>query len=382
MLKVSERYLVASFIPPFIFSTLFFVVFLLTSQLFRITRVVTKKGVEFGQVIEIVTQIAVSFLPMAIPLSAFFSIIYTLNKMSEDSEVVAMRSFGMTKFDLFKPYLIIGAFISMAVFSLNESLIPYSRTQYQNTLIKLTSKGVLIDIKPEQFFTEIPGVTLFAEHVEESGETLKNVFIKFARSRDGSEQIIMAKKGVIIKHTDDEWDVPTLRMRLIDGNIFKTTVSGKKEKVVFEKYEFPIIEGGGSIGLVTKTSMKTNSELSREIQEIEGTLKTNISEKEKDDLEGDLAKLQKEYWERFNMPVQCIVFIFLGFCLGIKQARGKGRNTSAIGLGLIILYYTLYFTGVSLSKKGVIPASAAALVPSFIVLIISVYYYRKLDWAS
>ncbi|EQC45828.1 permease, YjgP/YjgQ family [Bacteriovorax sp. BSW11_IV] len=328
------------------------------------------------------TQIAVSFLPMAIPLSAFFSIIYTLNKMSEDSEVVAMRSFGMTKFDLFKPYLIIGAFISMAVFSLNESLIPYSRTQYQNTLIKLTSKGVLIDIKPEQFFTEIPGVTLFAEHVEESGETLKNVFIKFARSRDGSEQIIMAKKGVIIKHTDDEWDVPTLRMRLIDGNIFKTTVSGKKEKVVFEKYEFPIIEGGGSIGLVTKTSMKTNSELSREIQEIEGTLKTNISEKEKDDLEGDLAKLQKEYWERFNMPVQCIVFIFLGFCLGIKQARGKGRNTSAIGLGLIILYYTLYFTGVSLSKKGVIPASAAALVPSFIVLIISVYYYRKLDWAS
>lgn len=382
MLKVSERYLVASFIPPFIFSTLFFVVFLLTSQLFRITRVVTKKGVEFGQVIEIVTQIAVSFLPMAIPLSAFFSIIYTLNKMSEDSEVVAMRSFGMTKFDLFRPYLIIGVFISMAVFSLNESLIPYSRTQYQNTLIKLTSKGVLIDIKPEQFFTEIPGVTLFAEHVEESGETLRNVFIKFARSRDGSEQIIMAKKGVIIKHTDDEWDVPTLRMRLIDGNIFKTTTSGKKEKVVFEKYEFPIIEGGGSIGLVTKTSMKTNSELSREIQEIEGTLKTNISEKEKDDLAGDLAKLQKEYWERFNMPVQCIVFIFLGFCLGIKQARGKGRNTSAIGLGLIIVYYTLYFTGVSLSKKGVIPASAAALVPSFIVLIISIYYYRKLDWAS
>lgn len=382
MLKLSERYLVASFIPPFVFSTVFFVVFLLTSQLFRITRVVTKKGVEYMQVLEIVSQIAISFLPMAIPLSALFSIIYTLNKMSEDSEIVAMRSFGMRKIDLFKPFLIVGLFISFAVFSLNESLIPYSKTQYQNTLIRLTSKGVLVDIRPEQFFTDIPGVTLFAEQVDENSDTLHNVFIKFSPREDALEQIIMAKKGVMIKHTEDEWGVPTLRMRLLDGNIFKTTASGKREKVIFEKYEFPIIKGGGITDFVTKTSMKTNDELSSEMKELRNEMASISDDNQKKQLRGDLHRLEQEYWERFNLPFQTIVFIFLGFCLGIKQARGKGRNTSAIGLIIIIVYYSLYFTGISFSKKGMIPPGVAALVPSFIVLLLSINYYRKLDWAS
>lgn len=382
MLKLSERYLVASFIPPFIFSTVFFVVFLLTSQLFRITRIVTKKGVELMQVFEIVSQIAVSFLPMAIPLSALFSIIYTLNKMSEDSEIVAMRSFGMKKFDLFKPFLIVGIFISFAVFALNESLIPYSKTQYQNTLIRLTSQGVLVDIRPEQFFTDIPGVTLFAEGVDEKSDTLHNVFIKFSPKEDSLEQIIMAKRGVMIKHAEDEWGVPTLRMRLLEGNIFKTTANGKREKVIFEKYEFPIIKGGGISDFITKTSMKTNDELNDEMRELKNEISSISNEGEKKRLQGEMHKLEKEYWERFNLPFQTIVFIFLGFCLGIKQARGKGRNTSAIGLVIIIVYYTLYFTGISFSKKGLLPPNAAALVPSFIVLFLSIYYYRKLDWAS
>ena len=46
MFKLYQRYLIANFLPPFLMSLLFFVSFLLTSQLFRLMRLVTKKGVD------------------------------------------------------------------------------------------------------------------------------------------------------------------------------------------------------------------------------------------------------------------------------------------------------------------------------------------------
>ena len=43
--KIFQRYLASNFIVPFAMSLTFFVAFLLTTQLFRFMRVVTKKGV-------------------------------------------------------------------------------------------------------------------------------------------------------------------------------------------------------------------------------------------------------------------------------------------------------------------------------------------------
>ena len=123
MLRTIQRYLASNFIPPFVLSASFFVAFLLTFQLFRIIRIVTNKGVEFMVVLELVGHIAVSFLPMAIPLSALFATIYTMNKLSEDSEIVAMRSFGLKKTTLFLPLLFCGIFIAISIFVLNRNLI-------------------------------------------------------------------------------------------------------------------------------------------------------------------------------------------------------------------------------------------------------------------
>ena len=92
MLKVYQRYLAASFIPPFLISLVFFVSFLLTFQLFRITKILINKAVEVQAVFELVGHIALSFLPLAIPISAYFATIFTLNRLSEDSEVIALRS--------------------------------------------------------------------------------------------------------------------------------------------------------------------------------------------------------------------------------------------------------------------------------------------------
>lgn len=327
-------------------------------------------------------HIAISFIPMAVPLSCLFATIYTLNKLSEDSEIVAMRSFGITKFKLFYPFLISGIFIGACVYSLNDKVIPASKTQFKNTIIRLTSRGVLTDIKSGQFFTEVPGITLFADEVEEKGKRMKNVFIQKSGKGNLAEQVIHAKEGSLIKISNEQWGVPSVRLHLKNGVIVKryTGADGELEKILFKDYDFPLTSGGAITGFVTKDGMRTNAELKEVINTVTKDSKAKgLSAK---DTLKRMAKTKLEYWSRINTPIQCLVFIFLGFVLGIKHGRGKTKNTSGRALTFLLSYYAIFFLGVSLSRKGIADPFITVFAPTLVSVFIGAYLYKKLDWAS
>ena len=157
MIKVTTRYLASHFVPPFLLGSIFFVSFLITYYMFRLINVLVSKDIEFLSVLLMLWNLSMSFLPLAVPLSVFFATIYTLNKFSEDSEIIAMRSFGLTRFDLYRPFLLLSILISLGVFGMYRTLIPQANGEFKNTVIRLTSTGMLNSIKPGQFFTDIPG---------------------------------------------------------------------------------------------------------------------------------------------------------------------------------------------------------------------------------
>lgn len=382
MMKVSTRYLLYNFIPPFLLSCIFFVSFLLVFQLFRITRIVIQKSVPAIEVLELVGHIAITFLPMAIPISCFFASIYTMNRMSDDSEIVAFRSFGLTKNALFRPFFVAGLFIAFGVFALNQTLIPSSKTIFKNTIIRLTSKGVFSDVQPGDFFTEIPGIILFAKDVSEDKSKMKEVFINM--DRNGMSQSIYAKEGVFIKRKSGAFDIPSLRFFLSDGNIIKLDKEGNKsEKILFKEYDFPILDGNYTPGFVTKYSMMVNSRLQKEIKKKEAALKKEDKKKDKGSWKRareSLAKARVEFFSRINTPFQCILFIFLGFIFGIRKSRGRGKSTGSRALTILLSYYALFFMGISFAKKGSIPEFLVVFIPTVLAFGLGIQQYKNLDW--
>jgi lipopolysaccharide export LptBFGC system permease protein LptF len=346
---------------------------------------VINKDVDTLIILEIVGHIAISFLPMAIPLSCMFASMYLYNRMSEDSEIVAMRSFGLRRFDLIKPLLIVGFFIGLMIYGLNDELIPRSKSAFRNQLIRLTSSGMLNDIKAEQFFTEIPGVTLFAEKVSADGSQFENLFIELDKSSgDKNEnQTIFATKGALIKQSQGEWDIPLLRLNLKHGNILKINdLDGTVYKILFEEYDFPLASGSIGNHFVAKDSMLSNRELNAERKKISAEIAEETNKERIKYLRNDLTKADVEYWSRLNTPLQCLAFIFLGFVLGIKKGRGKTKNTQGVGLIYLALYYVLFFTGISLTRKIGMDPSIAVFAPTVFLFALCTYYYSRLDWQS
>lgn len=383
MIKVTTRYLASHFVPPFLLGCLFFVSFLITYYMFRMINMLVSKDVELLSTLVLIFNLSVSFLPLAVPLSAFFATIYTLNRFSEDSEIIAMRSFGLTRFQLYKPFLILSIIVGLGVFGMYRTLIPRANGDFKNTVIRLTSSGALNSIKPGQFFTDIPGVTLFADEVSDDGNSFKNVYIYLKNQNSNSEKIIMAKNGALIKIAPDEWTGPIVRLNLLDGNIVNwDKARNQMEKILFKEYDFPVMSNQVGITGADKDSMKTNLELMDVIKEKKTAVANAETADNKKSALISLNKTKLEFYSRYLIVFQVMLFIFVGFTLGIKKRRGPVSNNTAFGLLVVIGYYAIYFGAISMSNKAKIAPEGAILLPLIILFLSGLFFYRKLDWAS
>ena len=95
-----------------------------------------------------------------------------------------------------------------------------------------------------------------------------------------------------------------------------------------------------------------------------------------------LVNVEIEYWQRINNSLQCIVFVFLGFCLSFGHNRFKKRSFSGPLFLSIIGYYGLFFLLLSIVKKGSLEPMLAILSPSLLILLFSLAWMKRLDWVN
>lgn len=366
-----QRYLAANFIRPFMAATAFFVIFLLTFQLFRVTDLIVSKGLTFGFVLELVWQIALSLIPLALPLSIYFSTIYSLGKASEESELVVMRSVGMSKIQILTPYLLVALMASILLFFINDILAPRANIAFKAKMEYLKSQATLTDVKPGEFFTLIPNLTLFSQRFDQKTNRLEDVFIHFTGG-DKSQKTIYARSGEIHK-TSDGGGAQQMNLLLKDGNILQVK-NNVNEKILFKEYLFPINLGGG-VNYNPKPQNMEGKDLNHFL---------DLSFEEFSKLQHDpnhYYKVKVEYHNRRSMPFMVIIFTLLGFSLGFKSNRRKNRG-SVLAFVYLAGYYVIYFLAMSVANSGNISIPLLMYTPAALLFLIFLYHYRKIDWAQ
>jgi lipopolysaccharide export system permease protein len=370
-----QRYLAAQFILPLVVSTLFFISFLLTFQLFRLTDLLVTRDISIWFTLKLVGDTALTFIPLSLPIAVFFSTIYCTNKMSADSEYIAMRASGLHKFQILFPFLLVAALLTSTVYQLNQNIIPNANKSIARKVNYLTSSGLLAGIKGGQFFNLIPNVTLFADESTKYGRDLKKVFLHL-KENETAERAIFANSGKLIFERSPETLSEKLTLVLFNGNIV-TQKNDNIEKILFDKYVFPISQKQFDDRLSLKEVMLSSDELHGVMQmtEAEAKKKYNFNQK-------DMFNSRYEYWNRKNGAFICFIFCFLGFTLGVTGNRGKARSSGQMGLVCLIIYYGLYFSLASAAKKGIFPVPIAVFIPLLLLALTGVWFYRKLDWQS
>lgn len=168
---------------------------LLLQFLFKQLDKIIGKGLETTVIFELIWYIAATLVPMALPLAILLASIMTLGNFGERYELVAMKSSGISLWRILRPLIIYVVLISGFAFFFSNNYIPIATKKMRTILFEISTKKPTINIRPNEFFSEIDNYVIRVGGKDKEGKNLSEIMI-FDHSKDmGNINMTFAKTG-------------------------------------------------------------------------------------------------------------------------------------------------------------------------------------------
>jgi lipopolysaccharide export system permease protein len=346
-ISILDRFILGQMLAPFLFGIMSFTVILVAGDLlFRLANLVIQNGVSLG----VVTRLFLYSLPrvivLTIPMSCLLSSLLGFGSMSSNSELVALKSAGVSFGRIVRPLVIAGIFISIIAFAMNETIVP-------------TSERIAANVLRYEAFRTIP--PLFKEHVfirEESGGKLERVlYIGAVKPKTGEMSDILIQEfredriSRLVTASRGNWKDGAWWM--YDGRVFDVGDGGSVNLLFsFETQRLNLSIPPSEID----SGSLDPSEMG--IDELYATIKSAVHQG------SDTNELRMLMHLRIAVPWASVVLVLVGAAVGSRPQR----SGSSIGLGLSVIIVFAYYVVMSLFKAlgdaGFVPVLIAAWAPN------------------
>tara|TARA_B100000945_G_scaffold60351_1_gene44913 strand:- start:435 stop:1628 length:1194 start_codon:yes stop_codon:yes gene_type:complete len=370
-----DRWLIGQLLPPMFFAIgAFTVVSLSVGIMFDLVR----KIVEFGLPLQVAFKILIlklpGFLVLSFPMSMLLSTLLAYGKLSSNSELLALKSLGITNKRTVLPAIILSIIMTVITFTFNDSIVPISNRIAESTLRSSLGKTINSEEGKHIMFSRYGSqFDPSNNQISKSQENLTHIFYaKFFRnnmmeqvtlldfSQIGYEQILKAEKAKY-NQVENLWD-------FFNGRLMVMKENGETSTINFSTYQFPLGEGPQELARIPSDA---NDMTVSQALNAEALYKKAGNTKES-------RRMRVRIQEKFTLPSACLVFGLIGSSFGI---RANSRSSKSQGFGLSVLmifgYYVLSFFSSSLGVKGILNPFLAAWFPVFFSIWIGIYLLTR-----
>lgn len=357
-LALMDRYIAAELLPPFLFGVAAFAsVLVAVGTVFDLVRKVVESGLPISIALNVFLLKLPSFIVLAFPMSTLLAALTTYSRLSSDSELIALRSCGVSLYRQVLPAVVLSFVVMGVTFVFNEQIVPAAN--YQATV---TMEKALKSEKPkfrEQniFYPEYQQVQqadgskvrmltrlFYADQFD--GQRMRGLTI-VDRSREGLNQIVVSDSAAW-NPQQNSWD-------FFNGTIYLVSPDSSYRNIVrFEHQKIQLPRTPLDLAARVRDSDEMN------IAEVRQQL--DLAR-----LSGDESKIRRyklRIQEKIAFPVICVVFGLVGATLGTNPKR-QGRVTSfGISVVVIFSYYFFLFVSDALGLVGVLSPWVAAWMPN------------------
>ena len=372
LIPLLDRWIVFELLTPLIFAVAAFtVVSISIGVMFDLVRQIVEVGLPITVALRILIYKLPSFVVISFPMAMLLSTLLAYGRLSENSELKALKSLGVSSLRIIIPALILGIFMTYMTFIFNNNIVPISNRNAEITLsrslgkafaseqgedIIYSRKGVVTDNSSNY---RRKGVThLFYAWKFINGEMIDVTVVDF--SKRGLTQLLKAEKG--------NWNQKKGMWEFFDGTLLTLGEDGTSTRTKFESFMYPL---GIDLAKVAELPGDARDMTLKEAIKASRLYKNSGNIKE-------ARRMDVRIQEKYTLPIACVVFALIGSALGSKQNNGSSRSQGfGLSIILILIYYVLSFGFSSLGVKGSLDPIAAAWAPVFISLIGGGYLLKQ-----
>lgn len=358
-MRLLDRYLLRELCVPLAYCLGGFLIFWISFDLFGELEDFQEAALGAGEIARYYLVKTPELLVTVLPVALLLALLYALTNHGRHNELIAMRAAGISLGRISIPYLAVGLMLSVALFYLNEQLVPDSsqraeeikkgtqqtsdRDEWQRRVnFRNASQNRIWNVSAFNTVTH----ELIEPHIE-------------WRLPDGRRKQLIARSG---GRTNDTWVFYDL-----------------------ELYSYPAkIDFEQSAWLPIKTNVLVMPELTEKPEDIQLQLKfqrmnavqaakrTQLSLGEISYLRKHLelnpqqrALLETQFHARVAQPWTCLVVALVALPFG---ANTDSRRNVLVGVAssifIVFIYFVLLRVGLALGTGGFIPPGAAAWLPN------------------
>ncbi len=358
MLKRLDRYLLQEITPPFFVGLLLCTFVLLMNQILLLAELFIQKGVPFGTAARILGYLAPSLLAFAVPMAVLMGILGGMSRLAADSEVVALKTLGISFSRLLRPALLFAFAGWLATSALAMVLAPRANYRWVQTMVSSVLSRVELRIDPLEFNESIPYTVLFVQSIDRSN-SWKNVFVYIGKDPRQS-RLILAKRGNIHLYPVQK----RATLELYDGELHATPADAPEEYSItsFRRLEEEI-DVAGLFPTITSEKRVREKDIGELLRD-DKILRSELVIQRRRDQTGLSAaaglkqKLREfrshrvEIHKKFALPFVCFLFVLIGLPLGVQSGIGGRTSGFTLSLAFILLYYVLITGGEKLALDG------------------------------
>ena len=430
-MRLLNRYILKQLLTPFFFSLLVIVFILFTQFLLRAIDRFLGKGLDLPTIFEYLFLNLGWITALAVPMAVLVAALMSFGQMSEDNEIGAMRSSGISFMTIIKPAIIVGLIIASILILFSAFIMPEMNFKARMLSGDIYRKRPDMNIEPGYFMDDLPSYSMIIKEKED--DVFKEVRI-FSKGSSNTQTSIHSKTGKLSTIDD------AIVLDLFDGEIHELDVKdySNYRRIEFTKHKITIpaddlflnrrdttsrSDREMTLGMIKnkrkdmfdrinivksrigKAFVRTgidslvpsdfstselilNSYL-EDFKSDTSKIESEVYRKEKD---VDIARRQLrneynllrsysksnnkylvEFHKKFSLPVACILFILTGASLGVLFR--KGGFTIAIGLswGFFLVYYILMIGGEDLADRNILSPFVGVWGPNAILFLIGSY---------
>ena len=178
-----DLYIFRQILGPFLFFVIVFTGVIWLTQSLRVIDMVVNNNQSAMAFLEFTTLLLPMVLSIVLPVSLFAAVLYAINRLFTDSEIVVMLAAGLSGTSLLRAVVAFATLVMIAVFALTLYLMPTAQREMRDRITQIRGDVALAFVREGAFLNPVRGVTVYLRETGGSGEMF-GVFVQDEREED------------------------------------------------------------------------------------------------------------------------------------------------------------------------------------------------------
>ncbi len=353
-----ERYVLRTATTAFVTGLVVLTGVIWITQALRQIDLLTSKG-QTIVIFLMMTGLALpSLIAVIAPVALFAGVLYTLNRLNGDSELVVMAAAGVSPARLLRPILALSVAVFVTVTAIYVQLLPWSFGAIENLTTYVRADFISNFARPGAFNDLTFGFVFHYRERTPDG-ALHGVFMQDRRDLAHVSTYI-AEAGKTIEKDGSNY------LRLSKGVLLRPQAAGDSAMVTFDDYTIDLSQFSQAIAAIKRPRERSTAEL--------------LSPSAQDRADAALAgHIRSELLDRLASPLYALVAGLFAFAaLGEARTTRQGRGL-AIG-GAILAFVVVRGLGISATTLTIGAPAAAVfvwIIPVAAIIGALAYIFRR-----